>query len=117
MVESANDGKVANSGSKNWPSIDDARNRSCRTGNSSEGKDQQHTGFAVRKVGCMGQENQVWAGNWRARLADRLKRAGYESIYDFLARHPATSYSILADKLGDNVAALQLEWIQFWNVD
>jgi hypothetical protein len=38
---------------------------------------------------------------------------GCESITEFLAKHPAVPYVDLAGVIGEGVAALQIEWMQF----
>jgi hypothetical protein len=61
----------------------------------------------------MGSRDQVWVGDWRARIMSRIRRVGCETVMDYLARFPASPYIHIAEQLGDDVAALQLEWIQF----
>jgi hypothetical protein len=61
----------------------------------------------------MDTSNKVWAGDWRKRVFSRIRATGYETITDFLAKSPADSYFDLAERLGEDVAALQLQWMQF----
>lgn len=56
---------------------------------------------------------RVWGGDWRTRLIHAVKTLGYESVSAFLSAHPCTPYLVLADMLGDHIAALQIVWSQF----
>jgi hypothetical protein len=56
---------------------------------------------------------RVWGGNWQAKLRSKLHSLGCENIHDFLVRYPAESYLKLAKRLGEDIAALQLIWMQF----
>jgi hypothetical protein len=57
--------------------------------------------------------DRTWGGNWRSKIKSRLHAVGCEPVSDFLARFPAEPYITVAERLGDDVAAFQLEWMQF----
>lgn len=61
----------------------------------------------------MGDAEQVWAADWRERILSRIRSSGFTTATAFLAHYPADSYISAAARLGDDVAALQLEWLQF----
>jgi hypothetical protein len=56
---------------------------------------------------------RVWGGDWPAKLHSRLHSLGFKTIQDFLARFPSEPYLKLVKRLGENVAAMQLIWMQF----
>jgi len=58
-------------------------------------------------------ENKAWGGDWRAKFAARLHSLDSSSATELLSRHPGKPYTEVAAELGDDVAALQLEWAQF----
>jgi hypothetical protein len=58
-------------------------------------------------------DDGIWGGNWRVKLTSRLRALGCTSVTEALASFPAEPYIQVAQSLGDDVAALQLEWIQF----
>ncbi|MFP2933082.1 NUDIX hydrolase [Pyxidicoccus sp. 3LG] len=50
-----------------------------------------------------------WDGNVRARLYERARERGYDSLTSFAEAHPAVPLHVLADELGkDDVAAVQV---------
>lgn len=54
-------------------------------------------------------EGGAWQGNWKARLYERVRERGYESLTAFAEACPAVPLHVLADELGkDDVAAVQL---------
>jgi hypothetical protein len=54
-------------------------------------------------------EGRAWQGNWRARLYERVRERGYDSLTAFAEARPAVPLYLLADELGeDDVAAVQL---------
>jgi hypothetical protein len=57
--------------------------------------------------------DQVWGGNWRAKIKARVHAIGCETVSEFLARFPAEPYITVAQRLGNDIAAFQLEWMQF----
>jgi hypothetical protein len=57
--------------------------------------------------------NNVWSGSWRDKILSRVRACGFETATAYLAQYPADSYIAAAARLGDDVAALQLEWMQF----
>jgi len=61
----------------------------------------------------MDKGDRIWGGDWRAKLLSHLQQAGFDTVTDFLAQFPAEPYVELAERLGADVAALQLEWMQF----
>lgn len=56
---------------------------------------------------------QMWGGDWRARIRGRIHALGCETMSDFFNRHPAEPYHKMARRLGADVAAAQLMWMQF----
>jgi hypothetical protein len=56
---------------------------------------------------------KVWGGNWRAKINARLHAIGCKTVTDFLADRPAEPYTMVAERLGEDIAAFQLEWLQF----
>jgi len=57
--------------------------------------------------------SRVWCPDWRARLKARLESLGSHTMTEFLGRVPSEPYLKVAQMLGEDVAALQLEWMQF----
>ncbi|OJH37503.1 NUDIX hydrolase [Cystobacter ferrugineus] len=54
-------------------------------------------------------EDRSWGGNWKARLYERVRERGYDSLTAFAETHPTTSLLELAEKLGkDDIAAVQV---------
>src|SRR5687767_917240 len=54
-------------------------------------------------------EGRAWQGNWKARLYERVRERGYDSLTAFAEARPAVPLYVLADELGkDDVAAVQL---------
>ncbi|RKG81928.1 NUDIX hydrolase [Corallococcus terminator] len=52
---------------------------------------------------------RAWEGNVRARLYERVRERGYDSLTAFADAHPAVPLYVLADTLGkDDVAAVQV---------
>lgn len=56
---------------------------------------------------------RTWSGDWRARVAARVSALVYPSVMAFLESIPAVPYVAAADQLADDVAAIQLERMQF----
>src|SRR5262245_37605027 len=52
---------------------------------------------------------KTWAGDWRQRIAALLQARGYADLRDLFQRMPGATTLALADALGDDVAAVQLE--------
>ncbi|WP_141327436.1 NUDIX hydrolase [Myxococcus sp. AB025B] len=50
----------------------------------------------------------AWQGNIKARLYERVRERGFDSLTAFAEAHPAVPLHILADELGNDVAAVQL---------
>ena len=50
----------------------------------------------------------VWAGDWRERVARRVRSLGYESVTALLEARPGIPYEAIADLLGNDVAAVQV---------
>jgi hypothetical protein len=61
----------------------------------------------------MSKGDGVWGGDWRAKIRARLQETGCESVAAFLGQFPAEPYTKTAERLGNDVAAFQLEWMQF----
>src|SRR4051794_35375021 len=57
---------------------------------------------------------RVWGGDWQARTRSRLHSLGFETVGDFLARYPCESYLKVVKRLGENIAPMQITWMQFW---
>ena len=54
-------------------------------------------------------EGGAWRGNIRARLYERVRERGYDSLTAFAEARPAVPLYVLADELGkDDVAAVQV---------
>lgn len=54
-------------------------------------------------------DERTWQGNVKARLYDRVREHGYDSLTTFAKARPAVPLYLLADELGkDDVAAVQL---------
>lgn len=51
----------------------------------------------------------AWSGDWVARVFDRVRGRGYESLMEFAASLPCAPFGELADQLGHDVAAAQVE--------
>jgi hypothetical protein len=54
---------------------------------------------------------RTWAANWRKKIVDRTLAEGCCTLSEYLARFPGRPYIELAQGLGEDVAAVQLEWI------
>src|SRR5689334_22883221 len=51
----------------------------------------------------------AWQGNWKARLYERVREHGYDSLTAFAEARPAMPLHALADELGeDDVAGVQV---------
>jgi len=51
----------------------------------------------------------AWQGNWKARLYERVRQRGYDSVTAFAQVRPAVPLYLLADELGaEDVAAVQV---------
>lgn len=61
----------------------------------------------------MDRNGQAWQGDWRVKILSRLRKLGFDTLTDFLARFPAEPYTAVAERLGDDVAAFQVEWIHY----
>jgi hypothetical protein len=59
------------------------------------------------------QVRRTWEGDWRARILSRVQSYGYERVSDFLNTFPCEPYVHVVNRLGDDVAAIQVECIQF----
>jgi len=53
----------------------------------------------------------TWSQGWERKVIDRVGNLGCAGIGEFLARFPGEPYVALAKRLGNDVAALQLEWM------
>ncbi|NRD62276.1 NUDIX hydrolase [Corallococcus exiguus] len=54
-------------------------------------------------------DGRAWQGNWKARLYERVRERGYDSLTAFADARPAVPLAELADELGkDDVAGVQL---------
>ncbi|ATB50419.1 NUDIX hydrolase [Corallococcus macrosporus] len=50
----------------------------------------------------------AWQGNIKARLYERVRERGYDSLTAFAEARPAVPLYVLADELGNDVAAVQV---------
>ncbi|WP_338268050.1 hypothetical protein [Corallococcus caeni] len=50
----------------------------------------------------------AWQGNIKARLYERVRERGYDSLTAFADARPAVPLFVLADELGNDVAAVQV---------
>ncbi|WP_375759605.1 NUDIX hydrolase [Corallococcus exercitus] len=54
-------------------------------------------------------DGRAWQGNWKARLYERVRERGYDSLTAFADARPAVPLVALAEELGqDDVAGVQL---------
>jgi hypothetical protein len=54
-------------------------------------------------------EGSAWQGNWRARLYERVRERGFDSLTAFAEARPAVPLHTLAEELGeDDVAGVQV---------
>jgi hypothetical protein len=54
-------------------------------------------------------DGRSWQGNWKARLYERVRERGYESLTAFAEARPTASLVALAEELGeDDVNAVQV---------
>ncbi len=54
-------------------------------------------------------DGRSWQGNWRARLYERVRERGYDSLTAFAEARPTASLMALAEELGqDDVAGAQV---------
>jgi hypothetical protein len=54
-------------------------------------------------------EDRSWEGNWKARLFERVRERGYESLTAFAEARPTASLVALAEELGrDDIAGVQV---------
>ncbi|NNB86623.1 NUDIX hydrolase [Corallococcus exiguus] len=54
-------------------------------------------------------DGRAWQGNWKARLYERVRERGYNSLTAFADARPAVPLVTLAEELGkDDVAGVQL---------
>jgi hypothetical protein len=54
-------------------------------------------------------EDRSWQGNWKARLYERVRERGYDSLTALAEARPTTSLVALAEELGpDDVAGVQV---------
>jgi hypothetical protein len=53
--------------------------------------------------------DRSWEGNWRARLYERVRERGYDSLTAFAEARPTASLVALAEELGeDDIAGVQV---------
>ncbi|MFP2957214.1 NUDIX hydrolase [Myxococcus sp. 1LA] len=54
-------------------------------------------------------DGRSWQGNWKARLYERVRERGFDSLTSFAESRPAVSLNALAEELGkDDVAGVQV---------
>jgi len=53
--------------------------------------------------------SKTWSGDWHARILERVRQRGFESLTQYTSNHPGVSLLVLADDLGpDDIAAAQI---------
>jgi len=57
--------------------------------------------------------NDVWSEDWEKRMESRLHSLGCRSIADYMGMFSDEPYSVLAKRLGDDVAPMQLMSLQY----
>ncbi|WP_426735930.1 NUDIX hydrolase [Myxococcus faecalis] len=53
-------------------------------------------------------DGAAWQGNIKARLYERVRERGYDSLTAFAESRPAVPLYVLADEMGNDVAAVQI---------
>ncbi|MET0405153.1 MAG: NUDIX hydrolase [Cystobacter sp.] len=54
-------------------------------------------------------EDRSWEGNWKARLSERVRERGFDSLTAFAEARPAVPLHLLAEELGpDDLAGVQV---------
>ncbi|NNC18687.1 NUDIX hydrolase [Corallococcus exiguus] len=54
-------------------------------------------------------DGRSWQGNWKARLYERVRERGFDSLTDFAEAHPTASLVALAEELGrEDIAGVQV---------
>jgi hypothetical protein len=53
----------------------------------------------------------AWEGNWKSRIYQRVRSRGFDSVSQYASRHAGETLFALADDLGEDVAAIQVEWL------
>lgn len=53
----------------------------------------------------------VWAGDWRGRALEALRRLGFDDFLGLAKSNACESYAALAEMLGEHVAPIQLMWL------
>lgn len=51
---------------------------------------------------------QTWAGDWRRRIAERVRESGFESLTSFSDSAATSTFGEIASRLGTDVAPIQL---------
>src|SRR5688572_2404485 len=59
------------------------------------------------------ESNPAWKGNFVSRVVELLNRRGFESLSDFLSAFPSDTYPQLAERLGPDIAPVQIQQLQF----
>lgn len=55
----------------------------------------------------------AWQGNWRERIYRGIRRFGCETVSEFLEKFAGETYSQVVERLGDEIAPVQLQCVQF----
>lgn len=55
----------------------------------------------------------AWQGDWVARLYGRVKKLGFDSVSSFATSMPRATLFDLADTLGPDIAAVQIERVMY----
>lgn len=54
-------------------------------------------------------QKSAWEGDWKARLREKVKETGYETLISFAERNPKATFFELAKMLGEQVAPIQIQ--------
>jgi hypothetical protein len=65
------------------------------------------------KMNPVERASKAWEGDWRERVCMRVAALGFNGIDQFMNAFPAEPYIALVNRLGDDVAPIQLECVQF----
>ena len=88
-----------------WPDVDAERNPEHRRG-AHEGLRHPDELHSLERAMSDG---RAWQGNWKARLYERVRERGYDSLTAFAEARPAVPLYALAEELGkDDVAGVQV---------
>jgi hypothetical protein len=55
----------------------------------------------------------IWLGDWHTKIRSRIHAQGFDTVTNFVQRHPCLPYHKLARLIGNDIAAVQLAVMQF----